>query len=180
MKRLSLYTTFVLALTVVIAGFRFVDEQFLERLKSKLTAFNQQYPEERIYLQFDKTFFKPGEIVWYKAYVLNGTTLAPTTVSTAMYVELVDPRGAVVKKSELYVEDGAAHGDFMISQGMPGGLYTVRAFTRWMQNFQKRISSRKRSRFNQLLRLVSYSRSISKRRPMERATPLLQNSKHET
>jgi TonB-dependent SusC/RagA subfamily outer membrane receptor len=135
MRRRSLYIATLITTAIIILGFRFLDENFLEQLKSKLSEFNKRYPDERVYLQFDKTMFKPGEDVWFKAYLLNGTNMAPSLISSVVYVELVDPRGTVIKKLDLYADDGTAHGDFALSQELAGGLYTIRAFTRWMQNF---------------------------------------------
>ncbi|HTH55424.1 MAG TPA: MG2 domain-containing protein [Cyclobacteriaceae bacterium] len=135
MKKLiySLATLFILSSLSV--GFKIYGDDFLEALKTKLANYNRTYREERIYLQFDKTLYKPGEDIWYKAYVLDGVTLKPSSISTVLYVELIDPRGSIIKKSELQIEEGAAHGDFAIDQKKPGGLYTIRAYTRWMENF---------------------------------------------
>lgn len=135
MKRISFYTILFAITTIALFSFSSIDETFIERLKSKLTEFNQRYPEERVYLQFDKTWYKPGEDIWFKAYLVNGSNLTPSSISTVLYVELVDPRGTVIKKAELFVEEGTTHGDFALDASIAGGLYTMRAFTRWMQNF---------------------------------------------
>ncbi len=134
MKRLMICFAVV---SVFFFGFRIADGDFIQQLRVKLAAFNKTYADERVYLQFDKTFYKPGEDIWYKAYVLDGSTLAPSLTSTVLYVELIDPRGSVIKKSELFVEEGTSHGDFAIQSNMAGGLYTIRAYTRWMHNFQE-------------------------------------------
>ena len=139
MKRAILSVYLLISASVILLGFRLLDEDFLKHLKAKLTEFNGRYPEERVYLQFDKTLYKPGEDIWFKAYLVNGTTLNSSVISTVLYVELVDPRGAVIKKSELYVEEGTANGDFSLDQNVAGGLYTIRAFTRWMQNFSEEV-----------------------------------------
>ncbi len=139
MKRTSIYTIILISTAASLFGFRVLDEDFLKYLKTKLTEFNQRYPEERVYLQLDKTLYKPGEDIWFKAYMVDGSTLIPSSTSSVMYVELIDPRGIVIKKSELYVEEGTTHGDFALDKSLPGGLYTIRAFTRWMQNFSQEM-----------------------------------------
>lgn len=137
MKRTSRYIISIIAMAAILLGFRFIDEDFIKQLKAKLTEFNRKYPDERIYVQFDKTLYKPGEDIWYKVYVVNGTTMAPSMLSTVAYIELSDPGGVVLKRSDLYVDEGAAHGDLALDKDLPGGIYKIRAFTRWMENFSE-------------------------------------------
>ncbi len=111
------------------------DPHFLETLKSKLREYNNNYPEEKIYLQFDKPFYKPGEDIWFNAFVLNSNTHKPSLTSEVVYVELVDPKGNVASQLSLVVKEGTAHGDFALLENAPGGLYQVRAYTQWMKNF---------------------------------------------
>ena len=111
------------------------DPHFLENLKSKLRQYNNDYPEEKIYLQFDKPFYKPGEDIWFNAFVLNSNTHKPSITSEVVYVELVDPKGNVASQLSLVVKEGTAHGDFALLENAPGGMYEVRAYTQWMKNF---------------------------------------------
>lgn len=125
-------------LLIVISGFRIVeDPNFLQRLKDSLQEYNNSYPEEKVYLQFDKPFYKPGEDIWFNAFVLNSNTHKPTITSDVIYVELIDPKGNVASRLELVIKEGTANGDFSLLDTAPGGLYQVRAFTQWMKNFGK-------------------------------------------
>jgi alpha-2-macroglobulin-like protein len=121
---------------LMVSGFHFIeDPDFLKRLREKLKAYNTAYAEEKVYLQFDKPFYKPGEDIWFNAFVLNSNSHKPTTISDVVYVELIDPKGNVSTRLELIIREGTAYGDFKLEDVAPGGLYTVRAFTQWMKNF---------------------------------------------
>ncbi|UII24201.1 MG2 domain-containing protein [Fulvivirga ligni] len=117
------------------SSFIFIKDGFLDDLKKQLHLYNQQYPEEKIYLQTDKPFYKPGESIWYNAFILNSTDHKPSTTSEVLYVELIDARGTVVNTSKLLIQSGTSKGDFELSDQAPGGIYTLKAYTKWMKNF---------------------------------------------
>lgn len=112
-----------------------VQVPFLQTLRQALYQFNTRYPQEKVYVQLDKPFYKPGEDIWFYARVLDGSTHAPTHLSDVLYVALRNAQGRVVKSAELLLKDGGAAGHFTLSAGLPGGRYTLYAYTLWMKNF---------------------------------------------
>ncbi|HYC87054.1 MAG TPA: MG2 domain-containing protein, partial [Chryseosolibacter sp.] len=125
----------VLALIgLLISGFQKNTEPLHEMLTRKLAAFTAQHPEEKVYLHFDRPFYKPGDDIWFNAFVLDGSTHRATSVSDVVYVELNDPKGSKLSTLELFVQEGSARGDFRLPDYAPGGMYTVRAYTQWMRN----------------------------------------------
>ena len=44
---------------------------FLGELSKKLQSIQDALPQEKIYLHLDKTFYKPGEDVWFKLYLTD-------------------------------------------------------------------------------------------------------------
>lgn len=130
------YLFFIISLLLIsISGFRVVeDSTFIKMLKESLKQYHSNYPEEKVYLQLDKPFYKPGEDIWFNVFVLNSNTHKPTSISDVVYVELIDPKGNT-SKLDLVVREGTAHGDFALQPSAPGGLYQLRAYTHWMKNF---------------------------------------------
>lgn len=108
---------------------------FLDRLNEQLNSYNASYPEEKVYVKTDKPFYKPGEDIWFTAFVLNSNTHQATHVSEVVYVDLIDSKGNIASHLELLVQEGTAHGDYTIPSSTPGGLYQLRAYTQWMKNF---------------------------------------------
>jgi alpha-2-macroglobulin-like protein len=133
-KKYVLYIS--IACIAVLSGFQINENpEFLDKLRLKLQEYNSKYPQEKIYLQFDKPFYKPGEDIWFNAFVLNSNTHKPSELSEVLYVDLSDPKGNVVSHLELVINDGTVKGDFRINPDDMGGLYHVQAYTTWMKNF---------------------------------------------
>ena len=92
-------------------------------------------PSEKIYVQTDKTFYRPGEDIWFSVYLVNEGTHTPSDISDVVYVELINPKGSVLATRRLAAGDGSAAGDFVLKAQEAGGIYTLRAYTHWMKNF---------------------------------------------
>lgn len=103
------------------------------RIDSMLTAYSEQYPQEKIYLQFDRGVYNPGETIWFKAYLLAG--FAPGTISRTIYFDWYDGGGKLLKHMAAPVFEASAKGQFDVPAGYEGGVLHVRAYTQWMLNF---------------------------------------------
>ena len=121
-----------------------VENDFIRFLKKRNTEANITHPEDRVYLQFDKPFYNPGETIWFSAYVSNGQNLKPSSQSDILNVEFINPKGSVEKTIHLIAKNGKAAGDFSLDEESPGGLYKVKAYTNWMRNdsgsFEKELT----------------------------------------
>ncbi len=104
-----------------------VENEFIKALKKKSTEANATHPEDRVYLQFDKPFYNPGETIWFSAYVRNGQNLKPSSQSDIVNVEFINPKGSVEKTIRLIAKNGKVAGDFSLDEEAPGGLYKVKA-----------------------------------------------------
>ncbi len=132
----------VLATVIALAGWLYPEGHFqlamendlIRAMKQKLVDYNKQLPEDRVYVTLDKPLYEPGETVWLSAFVRDGQTLKPSTKSDIVYVELINPKGAVEQKINLVARNGVAAGDFSFAGEAAGGLYKIRAYTNWMKN----------------------------------------------
>jgi hypothetical protein len=111
-----------------------MENDFIRGLKEKIALYNKTAPEDRVYLQLDKPMYEPGDDIWIAAYIRDGISLKPSDKSDIIHVELINPKGTVEKKITLIAKHGKASGDFNIDKEALGGLYKVRAYTKWMKN----------------------------------------------
>ena len=92
--------------------------------------------QEKVYVHTDNTCYFIGDTLWYKAYVLRADNLQPTDMSRLLYVELLSPDGLVVERQRIIVSgDGHTCGQFVLQDSLYSGYYELRAYTRWMLNF---------------------------------------------
>ena len=119
----------------------------LMHLAGNIHQFNREFPQEKVYLQFDNTAYFQGEVIWFKAFVTHATTLqrAPSKV---LYVDLMDPSGVLLEQLKLKIVAGQCDGAFVLmdqstSQSRslrgtidyPSGYYEIRAYTQNMFDF---------------------------------------------
>ena len=100
---------------------------------STLLKLYNKYPQEKLYLHFDRAGYNPGETIWFKAYLFDG--LFPSDMSKTLYAELLDEQGKVMeRKTAPFVLSGAAAA-FDLPTDIKSSVVYVRAYTRWMLNF---------------------------------------------
>jgi hypothetical protein len=143
--------TAILFLTTSAFCFAASNEQSeaLMRFAGNIHQFNSIYPQEKVYLQFDNTSYYTGETIWFKAFVVEASTLnrAPSRV---LYVDLISPGGVVLQQEKLKIVAGQADGSFPLVDAAtsqvrsmrgitnyPSGFYEIRAYTNNMLNFKK-------------------------------------------
>jgi hypothetical protein len=107
----------------------------LTRIRETLWNYSLRYPQQKVYLHLDKPYYYTGDIIWYKAYLVDGIFHRPDTFSTNLYVELIAPDGTQADIMRIRMSRGTGIGDFSLSDTLPEGLYQVRAYSGWMQNF---------------------------------------------
>ncbi len=112
------------------------DPDFVQNIEDQLLTYHEFRAEEKVYLHFDRTMLKPGETLWFSAYVRNANNLEPSAKSDMVYVEFIAPNGGVLKQLKLVTKNGIAKGDIQTTAEMVGGIYKIKAYTNWQKNFK--------------------------------------------
>lgn len=124
----------------------------LKTFAAHIAAFNQNCPQEKVFLHFDNKAYYLGETIWFSAYVVDAGTLLPIAKSRVLYVELLTPEGDIVAYKKLKLVSGRCYGNLTligwrdtfeegfsnkinVINALRSGFYEVRAYTREMQNF---------------------------------------------
>ena len=117
-------------IALILAGCLSAKAQHIDSVLAKL---DREYKQEKIYLHFDRSAYTPGETIWFKAYLFTGTF--PSLVSKTVYAELLDDKGKVLQKKTMPVVASSAFNSFDIPVNLSSGFVYVRAYTKWMLNF---------------------------------------------
>ncbi len=99
---------------------------------------------EKLYLHIDRHLYSPGDYIWFKAYLVRGLTHKPMPGYKNIYVQMISENGKVVNDRVVLAEDGVAFGDILIADSIPDGYYIIRAFTRYLENFDEESYFHKR------------------------------------
>ena len=99
--------------------------------------YTRRMPQERIYLQTDKPYYAAGDTVWFRAHLMDAATNVPVSRSRFVYVELHDQEADTLCQRLMVKanEDGVFANALLLPKDLPGGVYTLVAYTQWMRNF---------------------------------------------
>lgn len=89
---------------------------------------------EKVFLHIDRDILSPGDVLWYKAYLLNDLTYTPATESLNLHIELISNEGKVAANNVSLLQNGLAQGYLKLNDSIPAGNYTLRAYTHQMRN----------------------------------------------
>lgn len=106
---------------------------FGQNVDSVIFRYASEYAQERTYLHYDKTSYAPGETIWFKAYLLEGTY--PAFASKNFYIDWTDDKGNLLYHTVSPLQAATTNGQFDIPADYKGNYIHVKAYTKWMLNF---------------------------------------------
>ncbi|KAF0235714.1 MAG: TonB-dependent receptor [Prolixibacteraceae bacterium] len=90
---------------------------------------------EKVYLHIDRELYAPGDDIWFKSYLVSGINNRLVPGYKNIYVQLISDSGVVVGNKLLLSREGIANGDIQLPLEISDGNYTIRAFTKYLENF---------------------------------------------
>ncbi|MEI8097354.1 MAG: hypothetical protein WCG74_00885 [Sediminibacterium sp.] len=114
-------------------GMLFAPALEAQKLDSTLAIYRSDFQTEKVHLHFDKTAYNKGETVWFKAYIVAGENLSD--YSRNFFVDWYNDLGQLIKHTVHPIFESSARGQFDIPSNYKGGILHVKAYTRWMLNF---------------------------------------------
>ena len=133
MRRIEVFRkTILIFVSICLFSPAFMAQQV--NIGENLTAQLEAYPQEKIHVHTDRDFYVPGEKIWFKAYVTDAATHLYPTNSRYVFVELISPEDTLVGRVMIRPIDGMFHGNLPLTDFIPEGNYTLRAYTKYMEN----------------------------------------------
>ncbi|HTJ12094.1 MAG TPA: hypothetical protein VL547_08715 [Dinghuibacter sp.] len=137
MKQLSILLTFL-----SLQGYLRAQDDLLRHW----AAYRGTHLYEKVFVQTDKDYYLCGELCWFKCYDVSAANRKPLSLSRVAYVEILDARGKPALQAKISLDAGSGAGSLYLPSTLASGVYTLRAYTRWMRNepasyyFEKNIS----------------------------------------
>lgn len=110
------------------------------QLSNKWTALMDKYFKayslEKLFVHTDKSYYSPGDTLWFKTYLSGIDNRNGLVRSGVLYLEILSPEETLVKRISIPLILGIGWGQFILQPEIfTEGNYTLRAYTNWMQNF---------------------------------------------
>lgn len=107
----------------------------VDSLKNAFNNYQEHHLQEKVFVHTDKSVYLAQEVIWFKIYVTDAFFHRPFDLSTVIYAELIDQSNKAVLQAKIPLQAGFGDGSFLIPATIETGRYTLRLYTRWMQNF---------------------------------------------
>ncbi|MBO9592074.1 MAG: hypothetical protein J7599_04135 [Niabella sp.] len=126
---------FCLLLGLYATGF----SQPFASLSKKIAAndsINMRMPREKLFVHYDRPFYKIKDTLWMKGYILAAGDYTITDSTGIAYIEIINTANEVVKRTAAPCYWGRFQSSIALNEDdFPQGSYTLRAYTNWMRNF---------------------------------------------
>lgn len=109
--------------------------QTVNQITQSFNRYGQSTVQEKVFVHTDKSVYMPGEVLWFKAYVVNAADHKPLDLSRVVYVDVLDSKQDAVMQAKIAITTGLGSGSLYIPVALTNGNYKLRAYTSWMKNF---------------------------------------------
>ncbi len=120
-------------------------------------------PEEKLFIHIAKSFYLPGEIIWFKFYVTDAYLNRPFSLSKVAYTELLDSASKPVLQAKITLDSSTGNGSLVVPAYLPTGKYVLRAYTNLMKNYDPRYY------FHQSITIINPAKTTGSLQPVAAA-----------
>ncbi len=104
------------------------------RIKSFFTEQLSFYPQEKIYVQTDRSIYASNDTIWFRVHLTDALLLKQANASRYVYIELINAINDIVQRIKIKPDNtGCFYGYIRVEDSIEG-YYTLRSYTRFMQN----------------------------------------------
>lgn len=109
--------------------------KLISRLEQNTTT-NLNTPREKLFIHYDRPFYKVKDTMWMKGYLLSASENSITDSTGIAYIEIINAANEVVKRTAAPCYWGRFQSSIVLKEDdFPQGSYLLRAYTNWMRNF---------------------------------------------
>lgn len=79
----------IFILLICLLGWKQLSAQ---RVESALKELSAQFPQEKIYIHYDKDYYIAGQTIWFKSYLYSNWK--PSGLSNNFYIQFINDKGS--------------------------------------------------------------------------------------
>ena len=118
---------------VLLTGFCSFFSAKAQNIDAAIANYAGMYSPERAYFHYDKSAYAAGDTIWFKAYLMN--EIVPADESKNLYIDWIDDKGVLMLHAVSPLVESVTNGQFAIPADYKGKMIHVKAYTKWMLNF---------------------------------------------
>ena len=107
-------------------------ENVLNHFLEEFSTVIRKQEKQQAYLVTDKSVFRAGETIWFKAFLLNAFSQRLYAKSRFLFVDLVNEKDSIINSVILDAADRQLSSRIDLAFSVPAGYYWMRAYTRQM------------------------------------------------
>src|SRR6476660_9088249 len=104
----------------------------LDSFSAQLITGIRTNEHQRAYLVTDRSIYKAGEYLWFKAFLLDAASLKLSHKSRFLFVDVVNDKDNIIKRVILDAVNDQSGYRIQLPDSLPGGYYWLRAYTKQM------------------------------------------------
>ena len=120
-------------LPLILAFGLITNNAIAQKIDSMMGIYANVFPHEKAYLHFDKSVYRKGETIWYKVYLM--TDGLPSYQSKNFFVDVYDNNGKLLSHCIAPIYQASTRGQFEIPADYQGNSVHLKAYSKWMLNF---------------------------------------------
>lgn len=129
----------IFILLICLLGWKQLSAQ---RVESALKELSAQFPQEKIYIHYDKDYYIAGQTIWFKSYLYSNWK--PSGLSNNFYIQFINDKGELISSKEYPVIGAVVKGSIDIPDSLTQGNYYIRAYTPVIMNYDENFIYKKR------------------------------------
>lgn len=106
-----------------------------DRLDKAINLLENNYSQEKIYIQTDKDKYIAGDQIWFKVFAFDG--YRRSGISGTVFVEIYDRNKKLIDSRPVPLLDGEGQGSIKLKPDLTEDIYYLRAVTPYMNNFPR-------------------------------------------
>lgn len=107
----------------------------LNKISDSFNKYQDQVFQEKLFIHTDRSLYITGENLFFKIYLVDGKSHKSVNLSKIAYLELVDFDSAAKVQTKVALDIYGGDGSIYLPASLNSGKYILRAYTRWMRNF---------------------------------------------
>lgn len=118
--------------SVTSASAQNADKNKLDSFAAKFISAIRADEKERAWVVTDKSVFRAGEYIWFRAFLLNNTSQKLSSKSRLLFVDVVNDKDDIIKRIILDAASGQLNSRIQLPDSLEAGYYWLRAYTKQM------------------------------------------------